>query len=243
VQGRFAMGARVTAAAGLPGEHRGQRLERSWQITPHGCHHDTCATLALARTLAGGRADRTTLHRLGDGTYLGHGRFFVALRCRGRVYRHGIRAPFVIRLRATATRTIGGIRFARALSATYDNPRRIESTPCSVSPSSDAARYRGRLAAGTPTPPRPSFTVQVIAGGALSFADTSAPGTGRGGRLTHWHWSFGDPASGAADRAAGRNVQHVYALPGTYRATLTAIDHAGLRATVAQTITIPAPQS
>ena len=242
VQGRFAMQALVTDAVGLRGEHRGQRLRRTWRFTPRGCHHDTCATLHLRRTLDGGRQNFVTLHRDGDRTYVGRGRFFDALRCRGRVYRQGSRAPFVIRLRVTATRIIGGIRFARRLSATYDNSRRIDSTPCSVSPSHDAARYRGRLAAGTPTPPRPSFAVQVVAGGALSFADSSRPGTGHGGRLTHWLWDFGDPASGAADRAVGRNAEHVFAVPGAYVVTLTVTDHAGLRATRRRTITIPAPQ-
>jgi PKD domain len=242
VEGRFAMRARVTNAVGLRGEHRGQRLLRTWRITPRGCHHDTCARLQLLRTLSAGRQDRVTLHRHGDGTYVGRGQFFVALRCRGRIYRHGSRAPFVIRLRVTATRTIGGIRFARRLTATYDNSRRIESTPCSVSPSHDAANYRGSLGAGTPAPPKPSFTAQVVAGGALSFADSSQPGTGRGGRLTHWHWRFGDPASRAADRAAGPAVEHVFGLPGTYIVTLTVTDHAGLRAAVRKTITVPAPQ-
>jgi PKD domain len=242
VQGRFAMRARVTDAVGLPGEHRGQRLVRTWRITPRGCHRDTCARLQLRRTLSAGRQDRVTLHRRGDGTYVGRGQFFVALRCRGRIYRHGSRAPFVIRLRVTATRTIGGIRFARRLAATYDNSRRIESTPCSVTPSHDAARYRGSLAAGTPAPPRPSFAVQVVAGGALNFTDTSRPGAGRGGRLTHWHWTFGDPASRAADRARGRTVQHVFGVAGSYRVTLTVIDHAGLRSTIHRTVTIPAPQ-
>jgi predicted Zn-dependent protease len=37
-------------------------------------------------------------------------------------------------------------------------------------------------------------------------------------------WDFGDPASGAANRAAGRTAQHGYGAPGTYTITLSVID-------------------
>jgi hypothetical protein len=233
------MRALVTRSVGLRGEHRGQHLMRTWRIAPRDCDHDVCDTLRLRRTLAGGRINRLILHRRPDGTYAGRGAFFVGLRCRGRTYRHGSRAPFEIRLRAAATRTIGGIRFARRVAASYLNPSRSDATPCSMAPVHDAARYSGRLRAGAPSPPQPAFTSQVIAGTEPILADASRPGTGRGRRLTHWHWRFGDAASGGADRGAGRTPHHIFSAPGRYRVTLTVTDHAGLSATTTRTVAVP----
>jgi hypothetical protein len=239
VQGSFAMQARVTGAVGLRGERRGEHLTRMWRIAPRGCDHDVCDTLRLQRTLAGGRVNRVILSRRHDGSYVGHGAFFVGLRCRGRTYRHGSRAPFTIRLSVTATRTVGGVRFARRVAAGYVNPSRTDATPCSVGPVHDAARYSGRLRSGTPSAPRPAFTSQVVAGTELQFADASTPGTGRGERLTHWHWSFGDAASGAAELATGPVPAHIFSAPGSYPVTLTVTDHAGLSATLTRRIAVP----
>jgi hypothetical protein len=241
VQGRFAMRAHVTLAVGVPGEHRGERLRRTWRIRPADCRRDVCRTLRLRRNLSAGRTERVTLHRHRNGTYLGRGEFFVALSCRGRVYRHGSRAHFTIRLRVTATRTLGGIRFARRLAATYNNTSRTDSTPCTLGEIQDSARYAGRLRGGTPTPPRASFSPQITARGPVAFVDTSRPGSGPGRLVASWRWSFGDPASGAANRSRRPAPDHTFSGPGHYRVRLTVTDAAGLRATVARTVVIAAP--
>jgi hypothetical protein len=241
VQGQFAMRAFVTQAIGVRGEHRGERLRRTWQIRPTGCLHDVCLILHLRRNLSAGRSEQVTLHRRRDGTYLGRGQFFVGLSCRGRIYRHGSRARFTIRLRVTATRTIGGIRFARRVTARYDNTSRTDSTPCTLGESRDAASYAGRLSGGTPTPPQASFSPQITTAEPVAFIDTSRFGSGPGRRIVRWRWRFGDPTSGVADRSRLPAPDHTFSAPGDYRVRLTVIDAAGLRASVTQTIVIPAP--
>jgi hypothetical protein len=241
VQGRFTMRTVITTAVGVRGEHRGERLTRSWWIRPGRCRRDVCGVLHLRRTRGHGRTLRLTLRRAPGGGYAGRGAFFVALSCRGRTHPHGARAPYTIRLRVTATRTVGGVRFAQRLAATYVNRTRIDRTGCSLGPSYDAARYSGRLVAGLPSPPRPAFTATVGAGGLVSFADASGPGSGPGRRVVAWRWSFGDPASGAADGSSVSAPTHQYTAPGSYAVTLTAIDHAGLAASAQQTVTVPPP--
>ena len=75
------------------------------------------------------------------------------------------------------------------------------------------------------------LSAQPIDATTVSFADASQPGTGRGSRLTHWQWDFGDPATGALDQATGRHPSHAFSAPGQYTVTLTVTDHNGLRAT------------
>ena len=240
VQGRFTMRAVVTTAVDVRGEHRGERLHRTWRIRPARCRHDICRVLHLRRTRGHGRILRLTLHRRPDGSYAGRGAFFVALSCHGRVDRRGALAPYTIRLQVTATRTVGGIRFARRLRATYSNPARPDRTDCAFGPSHDAARYSGRLRSGLPSPPHAAFVATAGAGGLVSFRDASRPGGGPGRRVIAWRWSFGDPRSGAADVASGSAPAHRFTAPGTYVVTLTAIDHAGLRSTAKQTVVVPA---
>lgn len=240
VQGRFTMRAVVTTAVGVRGEHRGERLTRTWRIRPSGCQRDVCQVLRLRRTRGLGRMLRLTLHRLRGGSYAGRGSFFVALSCRGHIHPRGARAPYTIRLRVTATRTVGGIRFARRVAATYVNRTRIDRTGCSLGPSYDAARYSGRLRGGLPSPPQAAFTATVGQGGLVAFADASRPGSGPGRRVVAWRWNFGDPSSGAADVSGLPSPTHQYAAPGSYVVTLTAVDHAGLEASTEQTVTVPA---
>ena len=240
VQGRFTMRTVITTAVNVRGEHRGERLTRSWRIRPSGCLGDVCRVLHVRRTRGHGRRLGLALYRRGDGSWVGRGSFYVALSCRGRIDRHGALAPYTIRLRVAATRTVGGIRFARRVRATYVNRTRIDRTGCAMGPSYDAARYSGRLRGGLPSPPQPAFTAAVGADGVVSFSDESRPGLGPGRRILAWSWNFGDPASGPANTSALRAPTHQFTAPASYAVSLTAIDHAGLRATVAQTIVIAA---
>jgi PKD domain len=241
VQGRFTMRTVVTTAVNVRGEHRGERLTRTWRIRPSRCHRDICRRLHLQRTRGRGRRLGVTLYRRRDGSWVGRGSFFVALSCRGRIDRHGARAPYTIRLQVAATRTVGGIRFARRLQATYVGRARIDRTRCAIGPSYDAARYSGRLRGGLPSPPQPAFTATVAAADVVSFLDASRKGAGPGRRIIAWDWNFGDPASGPADASALQSPEHQFTAPGSYVVSLTAIDHAGLRATVSQTVVVPPP--
>jgi len=241
VQGRFTMRTVVTQAVNVRGEHRGERLTRTWRIRPHRCRVDVCRQLRLRRTRGQGRRLTLTLYLRPNGSWVGHGSFFVPLSCRGRIDRRGARAPYILRLRVAAARTVGGIRFARRLKATYVGLPRIDRTRCAMAPSYDAARYSGRLRGGLPSPPQPAFTATVGAGDVVSFLDASLEGEGPGRRIIAWSWNFGDPASGPADGSALQSPSHQFTAPGTYVVTLTAIDHAGLRATVAQTVAVAPP--
>ena len=240
VEGRFTMRTVITTAVNVRGEHRGERLTRTWRIRPSGCRGDVCERLHLRRTRGLGRRLWLTLHRVRGGAYVGGGRFFVALSCHGRVDPRGAVAPYTIRLRVTATRTVGGVRFARRLSATYVNRRRIDRTRCAMAPSYDGARYRGRLRSGLPGAPQAAFTSAVGADGVVTFSDTSRPGTGPGRRIVAWSWNFGDPASGAADGSVLPSPTHQFIAPASYAVSLTVADAAGLQSTLVQTVAVPA---
>ncbi len=77
---------------------------------------------------------------------------------------------------------------------------------------------------------KPGF-VEVINMPITDFEDvTGCPGTPvqfndrtnpNGGTLTNWAWTFGDPASGAADTSYHPNPEHTYNTPGTYSVSLT----------------------
>jgi hypothetical protein len=232
------MRTRITAAVNVRGEHRGERLTRTWRIRPGRCEGDVCQVLHVRRTRGRGRRLWLTLRPESDGTWVGYGSFYVALSCRGRIDRRGARAPYTIRLRVTATRTVGGVRFARRLKATYVNRRRIDRTRCAIAPSYDAAGYTGRLRGGLPSPPRPAFTATLGAGGVVSFLDASRKGGGPGRRVVAWRWNFGDPSSGAADISTVQAPTHQFTAPGSYAVRLTAIDAAGLRAAATQTVAV-----
>ncbi|MGZ4413075.1 MAG: PKD domain-containing protein [Gaiellaceae bacterium] len=86
-----------------------------------------------------------------------------------------------------------------------------------------------------------AVTAPLVAGAPATFADRSTDG---GASIVHWHWDFGDPASGAAnvvdtaDPAAGRRPSHAYATPGTYTVTLTVADNLGRTATTTISVTV-----
>ena len=51
-------------------------------------------------------------------------------------------------------------------------------------------------------------------------------------------WDFGDPASGAANRGAGRTVQHGYSAPGAYTVTMSVLDGGVVVATRPETVVV-----
>jgi hypothetical protein len=147
IEGTFAMNGRITSAVNVHGERRGQQIRRSWVVTPIDCKLGpaACPRLRLVRRRAGGQRLRIVLRRHAGGAYRGSGVFFVPLRCRNRVYRHGSRVRYLITLRASSSVRFGPIRLATRLHASYFNGSRRDLTPCPLGPSHDAALYAGRL--------------------------------------------------------------------------------------------------
>jgi hypothetical protein len=240
VLGTFMMQARVTVAVGIPGESPGDVLARRWVITARDCHRSSCAALVLVRQRSDGLDSTLELRRTGPGRYAGRGSFDVPLLCAGRVYPSGSRAPYRITLRVTGASRIGGIAFARSLSAAYSNPQRSNSTPCPLAPSHDAAVYSGHVISGLPNPPVARFTAHVHRSGAVSFRSRSRPGRGNG-RIVRWVWSFGDRGSPYGNTARGHRARHTYRAPGRYRVVLRVTTADGLSATRRRIVIVRAP--
>jgi hypothetical protein len=141
------MSGTVTTAVRVRGEHAGQHVRRTWVMTALGCasRRSSCPRLRLVRHRSGGRRVAIVLHRRRTGAYRGRGRFYVRLRCRQRLYRHGASVPYVITLRAISTIRFGPIKLATTIRASYFNGARRDLTPCPLGPSHDAALYRGTL--------------------------------------------------------------------------------------------------
>ena len=229
VVGTFTMRARVTTAVNVLGEHVGQRLTRRWAIVARGCNGSVCETLELRRQRGDNRHSKITLHRTAPGRYRGRGVFYAALSCYGKVYRHGSRVPYRITLTVGVTTEVGGVTFARRITARYDNPSRANRTRCPLGPSHDAARYKGRLTTPLPAAPVASFSVSMDgATDVASFTDLSHQ-VRRGAALVSQSWNFGDSASGAADGSTLANPEHQYSAPGNYVVTLTETDANGRR--------------
>jgi len=240
VLGTFSMRARVTAAVNVRGEHAGQVFRRRWVITADGCQGNVCPTLELLRQRSRHLYSRLELHRVGVGRYAGRGAFYAALACKGRIYRHGSRAPYRITLRVVGATEVGGVFFARRITATYVNRRRSDSTPCPLGPSHDAARYRGRVGSLQELAPVAAFAVGVDArNGVASFTNASFAGRD-GSQLVSSLWGFGDPGSGLADSSTLQDPVHQFSAPGVYDVTLTETDGDGLSSTATQTVTVPA---
>jgi hypothetical protein len=239
VVGSFAMLARVTVATNVRGEHVGQQLRRTWRIVPAGCNRSVCRVLSLDRERSAGIHDHISLHRLRRGYYTGSGTLYAGLRCRGRIYPHGNEIPYKLTLTVTRVVVVQRTPFAQRIAATYVNPGRLDRTPCPLGLSRDAARYTGATKA--PSPPVAAFaeTVNPVTVTA-SFSDESVAGRG-GAALVSEAWQFGDPGSGVANTATGRNPAHVFSGPGTYTVSLTVTDANGLSSATTQPVTIPAP--
>ena len=104
--------------------------------------------------------------------------------------------------------------------------------------STRAVSARGHCVGG----PRPGFASRPLhrlatsglAPLAVSFTDTSTPGTA--GTITNCSWDFGDGGPGNTDTAPGATVSHTYNNPGIYQATLTVTTAAGGSDTASKTI-------
>jgi hypothetical protein len=238
----FVMSGRITRALRVRGEHPGQLITRHWQFSGQGCTGNVCRALALRRERADHRFSRIVLARVGVGRYAGRGRFYAALRCRGRRYPRGEEVPYRITVRVTRAASIEGLQFAAGLAATYTSTRRIDRTRCPLGPSHDAAVYTG-TAAPLPSPPTAAFTAAVApATDDARFTDTSTTGAG-GAPVAGWYWVFGDPASGSADISGLQNPQHTFSVPGTYRVCLIIRDANDLSAGTCAPVTVGASGS
>jgi hypothetical protein len=239
ISGTFSMRAKVTTAANVMGEYRGEILSRQWVIVPGGCTLDVCRSLQLDRQRSDNLDSSITLRRRGPGSYAGSGVFYAPLECLGRLYPHGSRVPYRITLQVTATSEIAGIVFAKRIVATYVNRQRSDTTPCPLAPSHDAGAYTGEVTSGPPTTPTAGFTAAVDAAtGTVTFTDTSTPGSANGGAIVAQTWSFDDPKSPAGNSSTLQNPTHTYLIPGSYAVTLLVIDAEGLSAQVTQTVIV-----
>jgi PKD domain len=238
----YVMHGRIVTAVRVRGEHRGQAITRLWTFTGLGCAGSVCPRLRLRRQRGAHRFDRLTLSRVGVGSYVGHGRFTSALRCRGRRYRHGLVVPYTVRVDVTQVAAVEGIAFASQLRAAYTNRRRIDRTRCPLGPSHDAALYGG-VASPLPSPPTPAFTAAANpANDTATFTDTSTPGAS-GAPIVARLWQFGDPASGAANTSTANPAGHTFSAPSVYQVSLTITDANGLGATTSQPVTATGPSA
>ncbi|MBO0769405.1 MAG: hypothetical protein J2O48_12040 [Solirubrobacterales bacterium] len=159
--GAFTMNGRVTVAAGIPGESKGQGVTRTWQFQSERCKASVCAQLGLGRGLSGGRVSRLNLRRIGPGLYRGNGSFSTDLECMGRVYKNASQVPYTVSVRLLGRARVGGVWYATAVRATYTNTRRSDHTPCPLGAPHDAASYQGTLQGQpgpAPSPPPTSTT-------------------------------------------------------------------------------------
>ncbi|MGZ6616487.1 MAG: hypothetical protein ACXVFQ_18895 [Solirubrobacteraceae bacterium] len=144
LQGSFELAGRVTAAHAVKGEHVGQTVARVWSFSSTCPAAGQCAPVALVRSRAAA-SDSLVLRRTAPGRYRGSGRFFLPLRCAGRVYARGEEVPFTISVQITLAVPFGSGTVATRVSATYVNSRRINRTPCVAALGHDAASYHGHL--------------------------------------------------------------------------------------------------
>jgi hypothetical protein len=231
------MRGRLTTVDHVYGEHHGQRVRRTWTFLPQ-CAAGGCQRVILIRQRSAQRIiNVVVLTRRMPNLYVGTGRFWVALRCTGRIVKHGGLATETITVRITQSAIVGTTRFATAITATYNNPSRINLTRCPGGIGHDAARYRGRLSSPLPAPPSAGFTTAPnLATTSATFADQSTPGPG-GAPIVAWSWNFGELGS-PADTSTERDPTHQFAAPGTYTVALTVTDGYGRTSTSTAQVTV-----
>jgi hypothetical protein len=157
--GTFLMIGKLTFVDNVYGEHRGQRVRRTWIFIPN-CATGVCNGATLVRRRSGKHLiDTVVLKRRRQNLYVGTGHFWIALKCGGQVVNHGGRATEKITVRITRTGVIGTTLIATGISATYQNPSRVNLTRCPGGIGRDAATYQGSLVgpvpASTSTAPTP----------------------------------------------------------------------------------------
>ena len=228
---------RLTDVVNVKGEHRGQRVRRTWFFIPR-CPTDSCQRVTLARRRSGRHIrDVLLLKRRRPNVYVGTGHFWIALKCAGQGIQHGGRATEKITVRIARTAMIGTELFATGIKATYQNPSRVNFTKCPGGIGHDAATYGGTLtttASGLPTAAFTAATDPTTS--TASFADQSSRGA-TGASIVMWSWNFGDPAS-ASDASSLRTPTHQYSTHGTYTVTLQVRDADGQTATSTQQVTV-----
>ncbi len=235
--GTFLMLGKLTSVRHVYGEHRGQRVQRTWIFIPR-CANGACNRVTLVRRRSGKHIrDVVALKRRRQNVYVGTGHFWIALKCAGQVVKHGGRATEKITVRITRTALLGTTPFATGISAIYQNPRRVNFTGCPGGLGRDAASYHGKITTGSTGPPTAAFTVAANpATVSASFTDHSSPGR-TGAAIVAWSWNFGDPAS-ASNTSSARSATHQYAAHGTYTVTLQVRDEDGQIATTTQQVTV-----
>ncbi len=235
--GTFLMLGKLTYVRNVYGEHRGQKVQRTWIFLPH-CATGACNRVTLVRRRSGKRIrDVVVLKRHKQNLYVGTGQFWIALNCAGKIIEHGGRASEKITVRVTRTRLIGTNLFAAGIKATYQNPSRVNLTACPGGIGQDAATYSGTLTSTSPPPPTAGFTVAANpAAATASFTDHSGPGIS-GAPIISRSWNFGDPSS-PADTSSVPNPSHQFSAHGTYTVTLQVRDANGQTATVSQQVTV-----
>jgi hypothetical protein len=147
LEGQFLLTGRVTVARGVRGEHRGQKVARTWTFTP-GCAAGPCATIGLLRARAAG-SDQLVLRRRAPAYYVGNGSFYAPLRCGRRTYVRGSAVPFRVTVRVTSAALAGSVVVATAVKATYTNRSRRNLTPCVAVLGHDSAAYSGHVVVPT----------------------------------------------------------------------------------------------
>ncbi len=86
-----------------------------------------------------------------------------------------------------------------------------------------------------------TITGQACDRSAITFNSSTSTIPAASGTITGWAWTFGDPASGAANISASQNPSHVFSTWGTYNVSLIVTTSNGCRSTVRTTPVVVNP--
>lgn len=174
LQGAFTMRGRITVANNVHGEHAGQHIRRSWTFYPQ-CPSGVCRRVVLKRLRSSRNVlDKLTLKRQSPGVYSGKGRFWIPLKCDGRLVRHGGLANETITVRITRAVRRGGTPYATGITASYHNPSRYQYTRCPGGIGHDGATYGGHLTVKAITATRGAgYLILTAAGAVFNFGSAS----------------------------------------------------------------------